>query len=560
MKKIFFNSQALIIALCFFFTILSMAPSIYEYLNRNKIPTERYFVLEHNYNFDYNFYLSRIREGMEGRWLVSEKYYNQPHSGSLFQIVYVYLGKIGGLFNLSAPAIYHLSRFLFGWLLLLTIVAFGAKFFSGKSLILFLLLAATAGSWPILVRSGLPGGGAGNFYRFATYMGWWSVIDSLQRITIMPHILIGQTFLVLFISRLTGVANLSFKKIVLWGLAGCIAGIVFPPTLFIFYTYLFLLTIFEILDIVSLRAAFAKKLLSFKRLWREKISKQAVFFLLSFPSLIYMQLSFREQPWKALSLFDIEHRFIMPYKDYILALGPVFVLGIAGLVWATLKQNKKFFPAIVWILAIALLFLVFENVPQQSPLRFSEALVTVPLSVLATYFIVKIRRFRLISGIIAGTTVVLGLMVMLSMVLWLTDQADAKRLGSWRVPLGAQLAYPLKDFMEAIFYLRDNSKKEDVVLGYITAGNYIPAYAGNYVYIGHANTPDEDEKEIIAASFFRGEMSPNEAGTWLRQERISYVYSGPQERELGNISDIKGKYDFLMPVYSNSQVVIYKII
>ena len=78
-----------IILLCLFFTILSLVPTFYEYLNRNQVPGERYFVLEHNYNFDYNFYLSRIRQGLEGRWTVTEKYYNQHHKSSFFQGIYL---------------------------------------------------------------------------------------------------------------------------------------------------------------------------------------------------------------------------------------------------------------------------------------------------------------------------------------------------------------------------------------------------------------------------------------------------------------------------------------
>ena len=547
------KTQRIILLLCLFFVFLSFVPSFYEYFNKNKIPQERFFVLEHNYNFDYNFYLSRIRQGIEGKWFVREKYYNQPHKSSLFQIIYVYLGKFGGLLGFGPIAIYQISRFIFGFLLLFTTVVYGRKFFSGKKLILFFFLAVTAGSWPVLVW-------AGRLPRFATHMGWWSVIDSLQRITIMPHILIGQIFLVSIITNLSNLEIISWRKMILWGFWGLLAGIIFPPAVIIVYAYLMILAAFEFLDVFSLRITLDAKRKKFGNFIREKAGKIAVFIFISVPSLIYLQISFREQPWKALSLFDIEHRFIMPYKDYVLALGPVLILGVLGLFWAFSRNNRKFYSPIAWIFAISVLFMIFENVPEQSPLRFTEGMVHVPLAALATYFILKIRRFRLISGIIAGGTVVTGLLVIVSMILWLTDQAFAKRFGTWPVPLGAQQAYPLRDFMDGIFYLQGNTNKEDVVLGYITAGNYIPAYAGNYVYIGHANTPDEDEKEFIAASFYKGEMKQEEAKNWLNQERISYIFFGPQEKELGGVADLAEKYSFLTQVYSNKQVVIYKII
>ena len=539
------KTRIIIIILSLLFTLMSFLPSIYESLEKDKIIPERYFVLEHNYNFDYNFYLSRIREGIEGKWLITEKYFNQPHKSSLFQAVYLYLGRVGGLFGMSVPAIYHTGRFIFGFLLLLSIAGFGRLFFKEKQLILFFLLAVTTGSWPILVRVGPDWIGVGSFWRFATYMGWWSVIDSLQRITIMPHILIGQILLVMIIRQLNDFSRL---KAVKWGIAGLIAGIIFPPTIVIVYAYLFLLSVFELVEFRNLRIFVLRSILP-----------KLIFFAVSVPSLIYAQISFGFQPWKALMVFDIEHRFIMPYKEYALALGPVLILGILGLFFAFFYGKKIYNPAITWVLSIVMLFLVFENVPQQSPLRFTEGLIHVPLVVLATYFLSGILKNKLFKKLVAGSVVFMGLMVMISMVFWLTDQVKAKRESTWPVPLGAQLAYPINDFMEGIFYLKENTNVNEVVLTYITAGNYIPAYAGNYVYIGHANTPDEDEKEVIASTFFKGEMTVEEAKKWLKQERISYIFFGPQERDLGGVADLKIKYDFLTPVYSNKKVVIYKI-
>lgn len=557
--------KTVIFLLSLIFTFLSFFPTLYEYLERDKIPAERYFVLEHNYNFDYNFYLSRVREGSEGNFLVSEKYYNQPHSASLFQIVYLFFGRIGKLFSLSAPAIYHSARLIFGFLLLLAVAKYGSLFFKKKSLILFFLLAITAGSWPIIVKAGPDLFGAGGFYRAATYMGWWSVIDSLQRITIMPHILIGQTFLILFIMKFSNISHQVFEShtwcVLLWGLLGLAAGIIFPPTVIIVYVYFAVSFTLHFLDIISLKVNFREKRKKFLDLLAVFFLPLVIFFLISSLSLIYMQLMFKADPWKALALFDIEHRLPLYYRDYFLALGPMLPLGILGMVLVFVKNDKRFYPAASWVLSIALLFAVFENIPQQSPLRFTEGLINVPLAVLAVYFLGQLKSLsKILSRILAYGTVILGLLVMLSMELWLTDQVYAKRLGQWPVPLGAQLAYPLDDFIEAIFYLRDNTKREDVVLAYITAGNYIPAYAGNYVYLGHANTPREDEKEIEVARFFRGEFTLEEAREFLKKERIFFIYFGPQERELasGQIN-LFTRYNLSAPIYSNNSVEIYKV-
>ena len=148
---------------------------------------------------------------------------------------------------------------------------------------------------------------------------------------------------------------------------------------------------------------------------------------------------------------------------------------------------------------------------------------------------------------------------MVSMIGWLTDQVIARRVGTWVVPIGAQVVYPLKDFMAAIYFVRDNVPGDSVVLTYITAGNYIPAYAGQFVFIGHINTPDEIEKEKTAKQFFEGKMTPTVANAFLQREHISYVFFGPQEKELGNKTTLTDNYPYLSPIYENPRVTIYKV-
>lgn len=279
---------------------------------------------------------------------------------------------------------------------------------------------------------------------------------------------------------------------------------------------------------------------------------------------------FQVMPWNALALFDVMHRMPLPYKEYALALGPMLPLGIAGLILALIKKERKFFPAVSWILGIGVLFLLFEHVPTQSPLRFTEAAIHIPLGILGAYFLSYLsnlsslsylgrRPVRIGIGVVITSVIVMGIGVMLSLILWLTDQVRGRREGTWLVPIGAQIAYPLRDFMEGVYFLRDHTNHSAVVLTYVTAGNYIPAYAGNYVYLGHANTPDEDGKEKIAAHFFSGKMKQDEARKFLEKERISYIYFGPQERELGGVQDLSAIYAFLTVVYQNKHVTMYQL-
>ncbi len=552
------KTKLILIFLSILFVFFSFSPSLYEIEQKSLLPPERSFELVHNYMFDYNFYLSRIREGYENRWLVTEKYYNQPHNGSLIQVLYLYLGRFGNLLKVDPSTVYHAARIIFGLAFLLLTAFYCYRLFPSKWSILSFIFTVSAGSWPVLVR-------AGNFWRFATYMGWWSVIDSLQRITFIPHILYGQLILLCLIMRITRIeGGRNILNLLLWGLIGFSAGIVFPPALLILFTFFVVYNLLEFFS-SNFSSSPAKKWL------KVEILPKLIILFLSSLSLAVMSWQLREYPWKALAEFDINHRFIMPYLEYILAYGPFLIFALFGLIQAIRKVERKLFGVVAWIMALIILFAVFEFIPQQSALRFTEGAIHIPIGILAGYFVMEVWKYsgklignrrvitRAVIISVVGLSILMELGVMTSMSLWLKDQADSKRSGTFRVPTGAQLIYPLKDFMDAIFYLKSNSEIRDVVLAGETAGNYIPAYSGNFVYVGHANTPHEAEKAQKVEQFYAGKMELKDSLQFLRRENIAFVYYGPQEKDMGNLNGLNIKYPFLIAVYKNPQVIIYRL-
>src|SRR3989338_6410752 len=108
-----FKYRSVIFAiLILFFLGFSFYPTIYEISHAKKLGDQnREFILEHNYYWpDFNLYLSKIRQGWEGKWLASEKYTGEKHQGSLIQIFYVYLGKLGKILHLEPNFSYQLAR------------------------------------------------------------------------------------------------------------------------------------------------------------------------------------------------------------------------------------------------------------------------------------------------------------------------------------------------------------------------------------------------------------------------------------------------------------------
>ena len=149
---------------------------------------------------------------------------------------------------------------------------------------------------------------------------------------------------------------------------------------------------------------------------------------------------------------------------------------------------------------------------------------------------------------------------MYSSFLWQRDFVDHKMRAAYPlVPTGSYVMYPLKDFIAAMKYVQDATSRDSVILSETTAGNYIPAQAGNTVYVGHANTVKAEEKEVRVKEFFSGRMKPDEARAFLTRENLHWIFFGPQEKEDGGVSDLTKVYPFLQQAYKNTFVTIYRL-
>lgn len=546
------------------FVLFSFAPNVYELSRRGDLQPDRQFELVHNFYTDYNFYLSRIRQGLEGRWTVVERYTTEPHAGSFIHAMYLYMGKAGQFARVPlhrAGDVYHMARIVLAVVLLYVIAEFcrkgpwGSKGVWG---VVSFLLAVTAASWPTLVsvvnNQVVPATAENiSFWRFGGYMSWWSVMDSLQRITFIPHLLAGQVLMIALVISLTSHKVLrSGINILFLGILAFLLGMVFPPGLIFVY---------GVLGAFGVLRAVGEKRIE-PGLW---VSRGAVVFISS-ASLAYLLLMTSVYPWKRLAELDVINPLPFDYLEYFKAVGPMGVLGLAGLTIALWKREKSLYPAVAWVVAWLVFLGVFNFIPQQSPLRFSEMIPHVPLGILSTYFFLRIRDLRYLrylGNLAVITLITIGLLQMYSSYLWQRDFVDHKiRATVPLVPTGSYVMYPLKDFIAAMGAVWDLTGGEGVVLSLTTAGNYLPVVSGNTVYIGHDNTVDAERKKALARKFFAGQMAAGEARVFLIETRARFIYFGPQEREdlpAGRQVELAALYPFLYSVYTNPAVTVYAV-
>lgn len=563
-QKDYPNRAKIIAAIILFFILFSFAPTFYEWHARFRVHDERHFELVHNFPTDYNLYLSRIRQGKEGAWLATEKYTSEPHEASLSQVLYVIIGRLSHFSHVQTPYVwfaYHVARAFFAAFLLVIIWnvirwAMSTAQFSWQ--VITYLLIVTASTWPKFEWvAGYP--------RFGGYMPWYTMADSLQRTTFMPHVTLAQGLLAFIILVFSGgfISKQLPGNWIFLGVVGIILGIVFPPGLLFIYGVLGLVTIGELIHGVwALRKEKQGKRTFWASWIRESVFSRGIFGIMTLPTVVYYWLLLQQYPWKRLVEFDVLHPTKFSFVEYFLAVGPVLPLGLLGIVYLVLKkESARFRYFIAWVVAWLGFVFIFNWIPQQSPTRFTQMVPHIPLGILAGAAIFSIgKKMRAVTAV-PIVVIVFGLGTMASSYLWLKDFVDHKiRATLPIVPSGAQVMYPMGEIIEGLIWLQVFTPRDAIVLSGMTTGNYIPVYAGNTAYVGHANTVKLEEKLMAAGNFYRRQLSPQEEMAWIKSQNISYVFYGFEEREInGGAPDLRSLYPVLDQVYESANVRIYRV-
>ena len=295
----------------------------------------------------------------------------------------------------------------------------------------------------------------------------------------------------------------------------------------------------------------------------DKLKQTVIIFIVILIPLLYIKIVTTSYPWKGLMDFHINNMIALNIKDYILALGPIFFTGVAGGLLVIFKKKQELLGLVTWITGVAIAIILFQFFPYQS-LRFVQTANHIPLAILSVYLLQELwkRKKTVIKTIIVITVMTIisnGLAQSYFSIKSQTQFINQRAQASLPlVPYPPQVMYPLNDFYNGLKWLEKNTNHQTVVISKITAGNYIPAYSGNFVYLGHGvETPFFDNRIIKADEFFIGNLTEEEAIEFLKTENISYIFYGPQEKE-NSIKDI-GTYSYLIPVYQTPLVTIYKI-
>jgi hypothetical protein len=496
---------------------------------------------------DSHGYLAKMRQGAVGSFLYQVPFTPEDHAGAFMGGFYLALGWVAGSLRSPIEWVWHASRALFGLLLLLVGYRFIAAFLEEvvERRVAYLMMAFGSGlGWVFLL--------AGRFSLWGFDLIDFKMPEAHVFFTLatFPHFALGATLILA--SLLWALAYYRTGRIrhaILAGVMCLLMGVVHPYNILV----------------VGLTLA-----LYLGRLWirrgrpplREVLGTVAMVAIAA-PSYIYMIYVFNTNPvfasWAEQAGSPSPH-----VLHYLIAYGPLLLLVIVGAPLLVRRGgNERWLPAI-WMVATALLLYS----PLKSQRRVVEGL-QVPLSILASAglcagilpWVRRSRPFQAIahSGLPNYSEENLGRFI-IALVLLFMVPSNLYILGSLSVT-ALQSPYPFfheAGEEEAMEWLRAQTEPSQTVLAAYETGSYIPARAGNRVFVGYwAETKDYPRKMEMALRFFAGDTGDAWRRELLDEYGVAYIFHGPRERELGKYDPASSGY--LAPIFVNGVVTIYEV-
>lgn len=471
-------------------------------------------------------YLAKMRQGYEGHWSFHLPYSVEPGEGASIFVYFLFLGHLSKWIGIPSIYLYHLVRFL-GSVAMFSLT--------------FLLLAN-------FLKSKIHRWGAFSIILIGAGFGWMGVPFG---------ILASDLWIVESIPFLSAYANSHFPlttalfiSLILllfleikpkWLRVGAalvlstLLAAIQPFSMIPLFVFLFLWLGLETwIEVKEMRGP----------IWRSEIGERwLVFFSLilgAIPWFIYDYWLTINHPeiaaWNTQNITPSP-----PIYEYILGFGGLFVLAFLGIAKGYFRNKKTDRLLLIWVISQGLLLYAPFGLQRRLSLGLFLGLVILAVKTLAE-LTTNQSKFRSALLILVVLSIPSNLLVVGSGLAGVLRMEPAVVLG--------------KGEMDAYQWLTSNTDPGEIILAGPTAGNRIPAFANLRVFYGHPfETIDaENQKAFVEGAFSSEGITDQSLGDFLGLG-ISYVFYGPEEKELGNPKWLKDQE----LIYSSGEYFIYEI-
>lgn len=542
MKKItsfLLSENFIVIFLSLILLICSYGPLAWQFLTP---PSGKVFLGTLGYPDDFWGNFISYQEGRLGHWRHLMKITSTFRSPPTFlKAEYLFLGQLSRLFPIDQMVFFHLVRLITS----MAIIAVGylliAQVFRTKTqrLLAFLLAFFSTSIDPANVLATL-----------------WTPLTVFMRVAYHPHYLLSFLFLLLalfFLGRALEQGRVhSLLRASFWGFLAAQVHAMTIVSLYLTFP-LYLVFVFARQTKYNLKSPLLKK----------KALFLIVFTLISCLPLVYLYQISQLPPWDTLSKLDLYFNFKdkLTVVQFFLGIGPTAILALAGAFWAV--RSGRDWPMLLapWSVVYFLGFYFIWKIIGYNSARFLQTPFFVILGILSVFSLSALadwqRRKKLLrKGILFELFLVFFILVLSLPAYQGSLKENFRNFSHYYLYVNSS-----RPVVDALKWLAENTRESDVVLATPNDGNIITALCGNWPYLTtHAWSLDSYytlENNVI--QLFSQNRSKEEALLFLSQEKIKYLFYGPEERVFSGGVDLENRYPFLKKVFENPEVAIYRV-
>ncbi|MDZ7799028.1 MAG: hypothetical protein U5L76_05540 [Patescibacteria group bacterium] len=306
-------------------------------------------------------------------------------------------------------------------------------------------------------------------------------------------------------------------------------------------------TIYGVLGVYLLAIFFYKK----KIIW-SYIKHYIILCLIPLPVLLYFFL-INQADW-VIKNWAKQNILLSPSLwMYLIGYGFLVPLAVYGLYKLSQKKDKKNIFIISWFITSSLLL--------YSPLSFQRRLsegLHIPLTILAmagVFYLTKKWHSKEKGYNLKAYAIFIFLLIFLPLT---NIQIVSQDIYIYKTD--PEFPYYLgQEEVLAMQWIKKNSSDQSIIFSSYLIGNFIPAYSGRRVWIGHGpQTINLEKKKEINKWFWQEDNLAKEKYKLLKKDNIDYLWYGQREKEMGTFNP-KTK-DYLKKIYNNGKVDIYQVI
>lgn len=507
--------------------LLAFAPLLWVALHGT--PGWQFMGALHNYQ-DGATYISKIRLGYEGSWLVYFQETPETHNGAFIQVIYLMLGHLARLIAIPPIVIFHVARVGAALFMYVAIYQLGATVWTRVRArqIFFIVAVIGAGlGWlfaPILQDTNFPDLAVPE--AFALYSTFMNVHFPL---TIGCLALLISLFISAF--RPGAEADPSIDaSLPLVALLSIALALLYPQAL---------------MPIGGAAILFVASVW-----WQDKnLPGRLVRWLVALivpaiPLAAYYFISVAYNP--ALKIWNDQNATTAPtIPELLIGFGIPLLVALPGIYRAVRRFERDGDRLmLLWLVS----FIVLVYLPINVQRRFMVGMI-IPVAYFATRSIEDVwlprlgRRWRPVAACVFLPLIAVSQIMMLFLPVLPAIMGN---------PQQVQGVFLERDYAEALAWVADRAEQTDVVLAAPVVSAWVPGWVGSRVVYGHPyETLHAADKLAEVEGWFNG--STADCADLIERYNVRYVIYGPQEQRLGDTTCVAG----LREIAQSGSVTVY---